>query len=186
MILRIAGVYDDHCHSIPISHQIQRIYENQLESRLFSGNIHHGASFLHMEDLVDAIDLAVRKRRELPEELILVLGEEKTLSYDQLQRAISRLIRSTEFTTWRVPKWIAKVGAAIQGMIPFIPKPFIKPWMIDLADDHYELDTSKAKKVLGWAPKRALEETLPIMIEELKKDPERWYKINQLRYAKRN
>lgn len=186
VILRIAGVYDDHCHSIPISHQIQRIYENQLESRLFSGNIHHGASFLHMDDLVDAIDLAVRKRRELPEELILVLGEDKTMSYDQLQRSISYLIRGTEFKTWRVPKWIAKAGAAIQGAIPFIRKPFIKPWMIDLADDHYELDISKAKKLLGWAPKRTLEETLPIMIEELKKDPEHWYKINQLHYDKKN
>lgn len=186
VILRIAGVYDDHCHSIPISHQIQRIYEKQLESRLFSGNIHHGASFLHMDDLVDAIQLAVQKRRELPDELTLLLGEPKTMSYDELQRTISRLIRGTEFKTWRVPKWFAKLGSAIQGMIPFIPKPFVKPWMIDLADDHYELDISKAKKILGWAPKKNLEETLPIMIEELKVDPEGWYKKNQLTHAEKH
>jgi len=185
VILRIAGVYDDHCHSIPISHQIQRIYENSIESRLFSGNIHHGASFLHMADLVDAIELAVKKRKELPDELVLLLGEPKTMSYDQLQRAISRLIRGKEFTTLRIPKWIAKIGAWAQGMIPFIPKPFIKPWMIDLADDHYELDISLAKKTLGWTPKHSLEKTLPIMIEELKTDPEAWYKLNQLGHAKR-
>jgi len=185
VILRIAGVYDDHCHSIPISHQIQRIYEKKLESRLFPGNIHHGAAFLHMSDLVDAIALAVKKRKELPEELVLLLGEEKTLSYDELQRAISRLLWGTEFKTWRIPKWIAKMGAKVQGMIPFIPKPFIKPWMIDLADDHYELDISKAKQTLGWKPKRALDATLPIMIEELKRDPESWYKLNLLGHAKR-
>jgi nucleoside-diphosphate-sugar epimerase len=52
--------------------------------------------------------------------------------------------------------------------------------MIDLADDHYELDISYAKKELDWAPQHSLEKTLPIMIEELKKDPARWYKINQL------
>jgi nucleoside-diphosphate-sugar epimerase len=186
VIMRIAGVYDDHCHSIPISHQIQRIYEDQLESRLFSGNIHHGASFLHMDDLVDAIELSVRKRQELPDELILLLGEPETLTYDQLQRAISQLIREREFKTYRVPKWFAKLGSAIQGMIPFIPKPFVKPWMIDLADDHYELDITKAKQVLGWAPKRKLNETLPIMIEELKKDPEKWYKMNQLSHEKKH
>lgn len=180
VILRIAGVYDDHCHSIPISHQIQRIYENQLESRLFSGNINHGASFLHMSDLVDAIDLAVQKRKELPEETTLLIGEPKTLSYDQLQRQISLLIRGKEFTTWRVPKLLAKVGAWVQGHIPFIPKPFIKPWMIDLADDHYELDISKAKRLLGWQPKHTLAETLPKMIAELKSNPAAWYKANQL------
>jgi len=180
VVLRIAGVYDDDCHSIPISHQIQRIYEKQLESRLFSGDITHGASFLHMSDLVDAIEMAVQKRKELPEELVLLLGEPHTLSYDDLQRQISRLIYGKEFKTWRVPKLIAKLGAWVQGHIPFIPKPFIKPWMIDLADDHYELDISKAKEVLGWEPKHSLETTLPKMIDELKANPAAWYKKNQL------
>lgn len=181
VILRIAGVYDDHCHSIPISHQIQRIYEKQLESHLFSGNIHHGASFLHMSDLIDAIELAVNKRKQLPPELVLLIGEPKTLSYDDLQREIARLLYGTEFKTWRIPKLIAKIGSWIQCHIPFIPKPFVKPWMIDLADDHYELDISRAKKLLGWEPKRTLEETLPKMIAELKANPETWYKANQLK-----
>ena len=92
VILRIAGVYDDDCHSIPISHQIQRIYEKSLESRLFSGCIDHGASYLHMSDLIEALALAVDKRKQLPPELVLLLGEPETLSYDTLQRKISRLL----------------------------------------------------------------------------------------------
>lgn len=185
VILRIAGVYDDDCNSIPISHQIQRIYENQLESRLFSGNIHHGSSFLHMADLVDAISLAVEKRKELPEEITLLVGEPKTLSYDQLQRQISDLIWGKEFTTLRVPKWFAKIGCWMQGHIPFIPAPFIKPWMIDLADDHYELNLSKAAKYLGWHPRHTLEQTLPKMIAKLQADPYTWYKANHLNMPKR-
>ncbi len=180
LILRIAGVYDDLCHSIPISHQIQRIYENQLESRLFSGNIHHGASFLHMADLVEAIALAIQKRKSLPPELALLIGEPKTLSYDDLQRQISRLIRDTEFTTYSIPKFLAKIGSWIQCHLPFIPPPFIKPWMIALADDHYTLNISRAKEYLGWEPKQTLERTLPKMIDALKADPIRWYKENQL------
>ncbi len=57
VILRIAGVYDDHCHSIPLSNQMQRIYENQLEAHVFAGDVTHGSSFVHMDDLIDAIDL---------------------------------------------------------------------------------------------------------------------------------
>ena len=49
--LRIAGVYDDGCHSPPLSHQIQRIYERQLEAHLYSGETSHGQSFIHMDDL---------------------------------------------------------------------------------------------------------------------------------------
>jgi len=39
VVLRIAGVYDDACHSIPLAHQIQRIYEHKLTSRVFPGDI---------------------------------------------------------------------------------------------------------------------------------------------------
>ncbi|MBS0649371.1 MAG: NAD(P)-dependent oxidoreductase [Verrucomicrobia bacterium] len=180
VILRIAGVYDDKCHSIPISHQIQRIYEKQLESRLFSGNIHHGASFLHMDDLVDAIEKAVQLRKQLPPETVLLLGEPRTLSYDELQRRISRLLFNKEFTTYRVPKMVAKIGAWAECHLPFTSS-FIKPWMIDIADDHYELDISRAKKMLGWEPHHCLDESLVKMIEGLKADPVQWYKENQLK-----
>jgi nucleoside-diphosphate-sugar epimerase len=178
VLLRIAGVYDDHCHSIPISHQIQRIYERSLESRFFAGDVTHGAAFVHMEDFVDAIEKAVLRRKDLPRELPLLIGEPKTLSYDQLQRMIARNLYGKEFHTYSLPKWFARCGAWVQNLFM---DAFIKPWMIDLADDHYELDISRAHKLLGWTPKYRLEDVLPKMIEELKKDPKAWYKKNGLK-----
>jgi hypothetical protein len=41
--------------------------------------------------------------------------------------------------TPQIPKSPAKAGAWLQDQIPG-EEPFIKPWMIDLADDHYALD----------------------------------------------
>jgi len=181
LILRIAGVYDDRCHSIPISNQIQRVYEKQLVSRFFPGDLTHGAAFLHMDDLVDAIYLAVQKRKELPEELTLLLGEPRTLSYDYLQRRISKLTHGKEMTTYRIPKTVAMVGAWVQQHIPFLPKPFIQPWMIKLADDHYALNISKARQFLGWEPKHAVDESLVMMIDRLKEEPARFYKENGLK-----
>lgn len=57
---------------------------------------------------------------------------------------------------------------------------FIKPWMIDRADGHYELDIDRAKKHLDWQPEHRVMDTLPKMIESLKADPEEWYKNNNL------
>ena len=180
VILRISGVYDDKCHSIPISHQIQRIYEHQFESHFFAGKTTHGAAFIHMDDLVDAIELAVEKRADLPKETIIILSEPKTFSYDQLQRQISRLLFNKEFTTFSMPKFLSKIGAWLLCHIPLRKKPFIQPWMIQFADDHYEMDTHLAEKLLGWKAKRSLDQTLPIIIADLKKDPKAWYKFNQL------
>jgi len=179
-IMRIAGVYDDGCHSIPLSHQIQRIYENQLQKHFFPGNIRHGSPYLHMRDFVDAIYQTVSKRHALPSELFLLLGEPKTYSYDQVQRELGKLILGKEFSTYQIPKILAKMGAWLQNSIPFFSDPFIKPWMIDIADDHYELDISYSKKMIDWEPKHNLADTLPQMINALKKDPNGWYKEHRL------
>jgi len=180
VILRVAGVYDDRCHSIPISHQIQRIYENKLEGHFFPGDISHGASFVHMDDLVDAIELAVEGRRNLAPELTLLIGEPKTLSYEEMQCIIACALGKKGFTTLRIPKPLAKIGAWIQCHLPFGPEPFIQPWMIDLADDHYELDISRAHTLLGWKPNHSLNQSLITMVEALKTDSAKWYKDNGL------
>ena len=179
--MRIAGVYDDRCHSIPLSNQVQRIYENQFEGHVFAGELSHGASFVHMDDVIDSIELAIEKKEEIPRDLTLLIGEAETMSYDELQRTFSSLIHGKEWKTWAFPKPIAKIGAIVKNWIPFIPKTFIKPWMIDLADDHYELDISLAKKTLGWEPKKSLRNVIPLWIEQLNKEPLAWYDENKLK-----
>ena len=69
--------------------------------------------------------------------------------------------------------------------LPFMKPSFIKPWMIDFADDHYELDISQARKNLGWEPKHHLEETLPKWIKQLKADPICWYDENKLKPSRK-
>jgi nucleoside-diphosphate-sugar epimerase len=180
VILRIAGVYDDQCHSIPLAHQIQRIYERWATSHVYPGDTLRGQAFVHLDDLVDAIDRVVERRRRLPPETVLLIGEPETLSYDELQRTLGRLIHGEEWETRQIPKAVAKAGAWVQDHLPFGGEPFIKPWMIDRADDHYELDIGRARALLGWEPKHSLRATLPRMIAALKDDPARWYRENKL------
>jgi hypothetical protein len=52
--------------------------------------------------------------------------------------------------------------------------------MIDLADDHYALDVTRARTLLGWEPKHSLRVTFPTMVAALKADPAGWYRANKL------
>ncbi|NGX46122.1 MAG: hypothetical protein K940chlam2_01306 [Chlamydiae bacterium] len=179
-VLRIAGVYDDYCHSIPISQHIMRIYHKELESHFFPGDSKRGAPFLHMDDLVDAIQRSYEKRAGLPRHALIVLGEEKTLSFQDLQTEIGLLLHGTPWKTIRIPKWFAKMGAQLREKMPFLKKSFIKPWMVPLADMHHELDTSYAKELLGWEPCHSLGETLPKMVDALRQSPEEWLHTHRL------
>jgi hypothetical protein len=102
------------------------------------------------------------------------------LSYDELQRALGWLIHREEWDTHEIPKVLAKSGAWLQDNLPLAEEPFIKPWMIDLADEHYEVDIARARNLLGWRPQHSLRETLPEMIDALREDPQGWYQTNKL------
>ena len=76
---------------------------------------------------------------------------------------------------------IAKAGAYVQGAFASEEEPqFIKPWMIDIADDHYAASITHARQALGWAPRHRLRDTLPEMIAFLKSDPTAFYRTNKL------
>ena len=95
---------------------------------------------------------------------------------------LGRLIHDEEWETRQIPKAIAKTGAWIEGEI-LDEDPFIRPYMVEISDDHYELDISRARKFLGWEPKHSLRETLPKIVAALKDDPAGWYRTNKLNAA---
>lgn len=189
VLLHLAGLYDDETVVPTLAHQVARIYERDFQSHLYAGSTAAGQSCVHKADMTDAFVRAIERRRALPPELTLLIGEERALSYDELQDTLGRLIHGEdEWATISVPNWAAKVGAGLQvSAEPLIPdsidrgeKPFMRPFMMDLAQDHYELDTRRARELLDWRPKRRLLDTLPSIVASLKRDPLRWYGMNRV------
>ncbi len=176
-IMRIAGAYNDFCHSIPVSHQIQRIFEKKFTSHFYGGDLLTGNAFIHMDDLIDAFEKAVDKRMEFNDSEIVNISDGTSPTYEELQDEIGKLIYGKEWKTIEMPKELAKAGSWLQNLVS---DEFIKPWMMDIAADNYALDISKAKDILNWAPKNTLMGTLPKMINLLLEDPKEFYKINQL------
>jgi nucleoside-diphosphate-sugar epimerase len=182
VILRIAGTYDEDCHSIPIAQQIARIYERRLESYFFPGDADHGQPFVHLSDLVNCFQRVVELRRELGSAEIFLIAEPDVMSYAELQDNLGNLIHGKEWPTIRIPKAAAKVGAWVREKVSEEEETFIKPWMIDLADAHYPVEIDLAQKRLGWEPAHRLRFTLGKMISRLKRDPRKWYENNNLNW----
>lgn len=188
VLLRLAGLNDDEGGVPTLTHQIQRIYERDFKSELFAGEASHGQSYIHIDDVVDVISRCIARRKSLPDDVAILAGEPEAISYAAMQNHIGCLIHGEAWQTLRVPKPVAAAGAWVEEkMEPVVPdaidkgeKPFIRPFMVPLADDHYELDISRARELLGWHPRHNIRDVLPKMIDALKKDPAGWYEANGL------
>jgi len=186
-ILRLAGLYDDE-HAVPtLTYQIARIYERNIKSHLYAGDMTAGQAFIHKEDMVNVFTRVVDHRKTLPTNNVILAGEDQVMSYQELQNRIGGLFfGEKKWKTFDVPELVAKPGAWVEDKAePVIPdaidqgeKPFIKPFMIDLASDHYDLDISRAKEQLDWQPEHTIYKGLKKLVDSLKADPSAWYKRN--------
>jgi len=182
VLLRIAGVYDDVGRSPFIAQQVARIYEHRLIAHLYPGMLCTGQSFLHIDDLTEAIARLIDRRQRMPSELPLLVGEPDALGYGEAQDIIGKAMHGEDWETIRVPKPLAQAGAWLQSKV-FGSEEFIKPWMVEQSNNHYVLDVSRARDLLDWRPKHSLRETLPRIVRVLKRDPMGWYKTNKLNPA---
>lgn len=178
VVLRIAGVYDLRCHSIPLAQQIKRIFERDLESHFFPGDAERGQAYVHLDDLVRCFRAVVEQRASLGPEELFVIGEPDVVSYREAQDILGLALHGEEWTTLRIPAPLAKAGAWVRGKLG--GSEFIQPWMIDLADAHRPLDVSRAERVLGWRPRARLRAELERMAQVLLADPAAWYAENGL------
>lgn len=183
VLARPAGVYDDECHSAFLAHQIARIYERRIISHFYSGRLDTGQSWLHLEDFIDALHQIILRRTMLPAELPLLLGESEVMGFDEIQQELGRLIHNESWNTVELPRTVAKTGAWIENEV-LQESAFVKPWMVDVSEDHYELDTTRAQRLLDWKPLHSLRETLPKIVDALKQDPVSFYQTNKLNAAK--
>lgn len=189
VLLHLAGVYDDE-HAVPtLAQQIARVYERDLQSHLYAGDLAAGQAMLHKDDMVDAFVRCIDRRDRLPPASTLLVGESEAVGYEPLQQQLGELIHGAhEWSTLRLPAPLAKVGAwAAVKAEPVIPdpidrgeKPFIRPFMIEMASDHYALDTRRAREVLGWSPRHDIRDTLPSIVAALKRDPLGWYRAHKI------
>lgn len=179
VFLRISGVYTDWGTQPTLVQQIKRIYEKDFQSHFFPGDTRAGQSPVYLDDVVDAIVRCVQRRDSIEAKTAILIGEPDPPSYETLQDTIGQLIHGKQWATLYVPPSVAKVGAAVTDKLSG-GEAFIKPFMVEMADDHYALDISLAKQLLGWQPRHHLLEQLPTIVQRLLDDPDRWYRENGL------
>jgi nucleoside-diphosphate-sugar epimerase len=182
VVMWVANVYDESCHSVPIARQISRIYEKRLESYFYPGDADRGQPFVRLDDLVESFLRVIELRLELEPYEVFLIAEPDVMTYAELQEQIGELLHGEEWTTIHVPKIVAKAGAwARENILGHDGKiSSATPWAEERMGVQYPFEVERTRKRLGWEPHHSLRDTLSKMVGSLKENPHRWYETNNL------
>ena len=73
-----------------------------------------GQSFVHVDDLSDAVAELIERRSQLPKELPLLIGENEALGYAEVQNVVGQTLHKENCTTLRMPQEVARLDACLE------------------------------------------------------------------------
>jgi nucleoside-diphosphate-sugar epimerase len=179
LVLRMASMYDDTGHSHVIGRIMRKIYERRREAFAASTYRAMGVPFLHMDDFADGVLRAIERRSELGHLETIVVAEPEVIGYEDLQNRIGELMHGSSWLSGGLSRTLAKAGAWVREKVAREEDPTLRPWMIDLDDDHYPVEIWRGRSRLNWEPRHRLWESLPRIVDEMKRDPRAWYERHE-------
>lgn len=181
--LVLAAVYSEWCELVPLYQHIEQVARRSPLGSLYPGSVDRGLTYVHVSSVADAflrsIDAFWGKRGVHR----LLIGEDRPVTYLEIHRAAKRAFGRRPGRVRRIPKFLARAGAHIlvwMGKL-FGKSPFIRPWMIDFAGEHFEFDLRPTRRSLGWQPAGYLGDRLDAMCQRAAIHREIWLAKNEAR-----
>ncbi len=182
--LVLAGVYSDFGELVPLYQQIKRISERSVEALFYPGRVDRGLTYVHVDDVAVAFERAIDSYSgTVGETHRLMVAEEKPVTYQEIHDRTARALHGHPMPLIRVPKLLAWLGALMLFGLArlFGQRRFVRPWMVRYAGEHYEIDSSRTREELGWAPEHSLQRDLGAILARARQTPEEFHALNERR-----
>lgn len=177
--LVFAGVYSEWCELVPLYFQLERARGSGPSSALYPGATDRGLTYVHVEDTASAIERALETKRGGEGQSRYLIGETAPYTYAEIDSAAREAFGQKPRALIQVPKFLAKAGASVLSAVG--SEDFVRPWMVDYADEHFAFDVSRAATDLQWRPSRHISDVLPEMCHRADHRRREWTKKNQAR-----
>lgn len=184
-IVRPAAIFSDWCEYEPLDAFLRTWCSRRWNARVLGGRGSSAIPYLHVEDLLALLIRVVESIDELRPSEVLLASPDGCTSHLELFRAAT----AAWFGAPRRPLFLdpraARAGIALRERIGRLTGrlPFERAWMVDYIDQRLSVDAAATRRRIDWAPNPALAvlNRLPLLAGNLRKDPERWRALGELR-----
>ena len=162
VVFRLGAVYGERQQVLQLATLMERAASGSLLFRLCPIGGDGGVPYVHLADLARAVEAALR-RAEAPGQVFIV-SEQGMVPYRELLGELYRRFRGVRLVP--MPRAVCEQSAhALRWVGDRIGRDFVlQPYFIRMMYERYDVDTSKARRLLGWTPRRRFEASLPAMI----------------------
>ncbi len=184
-IVRPAAVVSDWCEYPPLMEFLQTWCSHGWKSRILGGRGRSAIPYLHVEDLMSFYLRVVEHGDELRDAEVLIASPDGSTTHAELFREATRAAFGRPHRPLLVPRAVARPGVAAREWLGRRTgrMPFERTWMLDYIDLRLDVDASRTRARLDWAPNPRLQalSRLGAMVENMRSQPEEW----RLRQARR-
>ena len=103
-ILRPSAIYSEDCRSIPLANKIAFIRRRNFVCKIFPGKGEGGLSYIHIEDVLDALEKTMLMTQKISSGSIFILSEEDYIPNNKLYGLIYREIYDKHLNLIHLPK----------------------------------------------------------------------------------
>lgn len=177
-IVRPAAVFSNWCEYEPLDQFIGTWCSRRWNSRVLGGAGQWAIPYLHVRDLLSFFIRVVEKCDVLDPAEVLLASQDGSTTQLELYREVTRAYYGKPLRPWFVPRALAARGIRWREGLGRLTgrMPFERSWMANYIDRRLDIDCSRTRRRIDWAPNQDLGvlDSVPAMIENLKHDPGEW------------
>ena len=183
VIIRFGALFSDWCEHPALFAWLNAWLSRAWNHRVLVGQGRSAVPYLHVNDAVLFVLEVLARLDSLSPCEVLLASPDDPVSHETLHAAATLAYRGERGRPVRVPMalWGAAMSARdLSGRLKGEP-PIERPWMADAVDAVMNVDASRTRHRLEWAPRPRLEiiRRLPFLVENLKTDPFTWADRNR-------
>ncbi|HMQ50981.1 MAG TPA: NAD-dependent epimerase/dehydratase family protein [Anaerolineae bacterium] len=177
-ILRLAAIFSNWCEYEPLHNFLETWFSGRWDSRILGGRGQWAIPYLHVRDLLSFYLTVVEKANQLePLEVLQASADGCTTHLELFQEATCAYYGAPR-TALYVPKFLARLGIIMREERGRLTgrMPFERRWMGEYIDLKLNIDASRTRRRLGWAPNPELDilKCMPVMIHNMRTNPTEW------------
>lgn len=186
IILRLGGVFSDWCELPPLFSLINLWTSIKPFSRIIPGEGKSGMPYIHLDDVIMIFKRCLTLNSELSNLETFLVSQSGVTTHRELFDAVRQILHpENPSAPIFVSKKLLKIGLMARTFFgPSMNRDFFEqPWMLKYLDRPWKIDNRYTCNKLDWnlSPEKKILVRIPLMLDNLKKEKNKWIRRNARR-----